>query len=153
MPDLKKLFEGVKHLSVSAFKERIAGLSPEEQTEYYGEVFRCALLDYHTYSKRYRTFFLHLVNAHRQEFLDFLHEKTILGDLRYPLNDRELFFKIVHLLERTNPDPEATKQALAFALLLSFDYDLKISSLQQYMKTQALDTADIADWVEMIHNS
>jgi hypothetical protein len=69
MKDFKELFEGVKHPSVHIFRERIAGVSAEEQGAYY----------------------------------------------------------------------------VAFALLLSFDYDLKINSFLQYAKTEVFDSADLAE--------
>jgi hypothetical protein len=153
MFDLKKLFEGAHHLSVPVFKERIAAFSPAEQKEYYHKAFGCSLQGFDKHSERYRCFFHHLVQSHRQDFLHFLQEKTILGHLRYHLHDKDLFLKMVYLLERNNSASEASRQALVFALILSFRYDLKISSLNQYMKTNKPDAADIADLLEMIHEN
>ncbi|MDR1897956.1 MAG: hypothetical protein LBR10_14320, partial [Prevotellaceae bacterium] len=79
MHELRKLFEGVKHPSVRIFRERIACFSPEKQTEYYHNAFFQTLYGFDGHSERFRTFFSHLVRAHRQEYMDFLHEKTILG--------------------------------------------------------------------------
>jgi hypothetical protein len=39
---------------------------------------------------------------------------------------------------------------VAFALLLSFDYDLKISSFLQYAKTEVFDSADLAEFLEKL---
>jgi hypothetical protein len=103
------------------------------------------------HSERFRTFFSHLVRAHRQEYMDFLHEKTILGSLRYRLDDGELFRKIVYSLERTHLATDASRMDLLFSLILAFDYDLKISAMNQYMKTDILDSADLAELLEKIH--
>ncbi|MDR1919128.1 MAG: hypothetical protein LBQ65_05730 [Tannerellaceae bacterium] len=148
MYNIHKLFEGVKHPSVHIFKEKIACFPPEVQREYYHQAFRHALHDYDTQSKAMRTFFRRLVDAHLQEFLDYLLDKTILGTLRYRLPDPELFRKIAYCLAR-----HTLVKDLAFALILSFSYKLKISSLSQYMKTGALDSADLADLLEILSAS
>jgi hypothetical protein len=143
MKNLEVIFEGVKHPSVRIFNERIACYSPEEQREYYHEAFRQTLHGFNRHSKRFQAFFRQLVHTHRQEYLDFLHETTILGGMRYRLSDKELFRKVVCRMEGVQKD-------LMFSLLLSFNYKLKISTLQQYMKTDLFDPADLADLLEKL---
>ncbi|MDR1556209.1 MAG: hypothetical protein LBS88_04155, partial [Tannerellaceae bacterium] len=151
MKELKKFFEGIAHPSVRLFRERIVGLPPEEQREYFHRAFDCTLHGFDTYSGRFQSFFHHLVRAYSQEYLDYLHEKTLLGRLRYPLHDGDLFRKIVYLTEGSCRRAEGSGKELAFALLLSFGYDLKISTLHQYMRTERLDTVDIAELLEEIY--
>jgi hypothetical protein len=143
MKDFKELFEGVKHPSVHIFKERIAGFSAEEQSAYYEEAFRQSLCGFDRQSKCLQAFSCRLVHTHQQEFLTFLHNKTILGRFPYQLHDKVLIRKVVFLLEKDMV--EGRRKDLAFALLLSFDYDLKISSFLQYAKTEVFDSADLAE--------
>jgi hypothetical protein len=145
MHELSKLFVGVKHPSVHIFRERIAGFSPEKQRAYLEEAFRQALCGFDRHSKGFQTFFLYLVNTYLQEFATFLREKTIIGHLLFHLSDKELVRKVVYRMVGKGRRTEASRKRLAFALTLSFDYDLKISTLSQYMKTDVFDAVDLAE--------
>jgi hypothetical protein len=152
MHDLKKLFEGVHHLSVSTFRDRIAALPPAKQKAYCHKAFECSLQGFDGYSDRYRSFFCRMVHAYRQDFLHYLQEKTVMGQLRYPPQDGELLMKMVYLMEQGNPLPGASSRSLAFALILSFGYDLKINTMNQYMKIRQAEPSDLADLLEMLYS-
>jgi hypothetical protein len=53
-------------------------------------------------------------------------------------------------MEGTGETAEASRKDLLFSLILAFDCDLKISILNQYMKTGMLDSADLAELLEKL---
>ncbi|GHT43418.1 hypothetical protein FACS189438_0560 [Bacteroidia bacterium] len=137
-----ELVKGVKHPSVSLFNEKMQLLPPTEQQSYTEQIFRDSLSQYGRLNKRLRLFCINFVKSRKQEFLDYLHNQTLLGELRYQLQNPELLYKVGYLLEQGRNGCPATRE-LAFALLLPFDYHYRLSTLHRKMCSDRLDEIDL----------
>jgi hypothetical protein len=113
-----------------------------EQQSYAEQIFRDCLAPYGRLNKRLRLFCSNFVKNRKQEFLDYLHNQTLLGELRYRLQNPELLYKVGYLLEQRLNGCPATGE-LAFALLLAFDYHYRLSTLHRKMRSGRLDEIDL----------
>jgi hypothetical protein len=121
--------------------------SPREREKWLLTAFRAGTQEWKQASPTYRKFLKDLTQARRQEFLDYLHRETLLGDMRYPLDDPGLFYQMAYELEGMQKNYKYASTHLAFSLLLSFGIDLKLSTLHKYMKEKRLTTADWRDFL------
>jgi hypothetical protein len=147
--EIKLLFNGLPP-TVSRFVKMASSLPEEKCKELWHKAYYSSLHGFDKKSKTYRRFYKLLVHSDRQRYLDFLQEKTLLGQMRYRPCNPELFLKIVSVLEQL---PEQKRHALIellFVLLLAFDYPQKINTLQQYLKTNKLTPSDLTDLLEAI---
>lgn len=138
--DLKALF-GTEVPSVRKFKQKLSELSPKEQHVWRISAYHAAFCDWSDLPVSYRKLLSNLMQNDWQGALDFLINDTVLSTLRYPLQDPDLLFKMLALLE-------GRKQQyahFAFILLLVFKSPYKVSYLGDLLRTRRPDTDELLD--------
>jgi hypothetical protein len=125
--------------------------------EYRELVFRASLSEYSHTGERMRSFFRVFIMKYRQEFLDYLLEKTMLGQMRYPLSDMEMLYKTDYLLDKSRPLVQSMRRpgvkrsrktsgaSLAYSLCMAFQSPYALSTLHQKMRTDRFDEGDLKD--------
>lgn len=139
--DLKALF-GTEVSSVRKFKQKLKNLPPEEQHDRRIYAKHAAFCDRSNLPVSYRNLLSNLIQNDWQGALDFLVNDTVLSTLRYPLQDPDLLFKMLALLE-------GRKQQyahFAFILLLVFESPYKVSYLGDLLRTRRLDTDELGNF-------
>ncbi|GHT35591.1 hypothetical protein AGMMS49574_25330 [Bacteroidia bacterium] len=146
MNNWKKLFAGVDHPSVLIFESKLVGMPQEVQTMYREQVYQATLIRVNKQSKRYQVFLCNYVKAHRQEYVYFLLETTILGALRYNLDDnvKEMVYKVINMLARQSAKHPHLHD-LVFSLTLAFNFAYTLKSLYQLMRTNPFDETDLKE--------
>ncbi|MDH6358180.1 hypothetical protein [Parabacteroides sp. PF5-9] len=144
---LKKLFGG-KRPSVRCFNRAIQHLTPQEKTNYYRKAYTMAVYHWEELPGWYRTFLINLVQHDWQQFLDYLHRETILGELTYSLEEPQLFKKVFNLLEKNRKNHKVSFNHLGFCILLSFKYSLKISTLGDCIRTARFTPEELMDMLQ-----
>jgi len=145
--EIKKLFHG-KRPSVNRFKQSLKPYSSEEQDKYYQIAYRAAINEWERIPEWYREFFITLVKNDRQRFLDFLLLHTIIGSLRYTLQEPDLLVKLLHLLERKIDHTFVSFNHLSFSVLLAFQLHLKISTLGDKIRTATFFPEELLELFE-----
>ncbi|WP_106830647.1 hypothetical protein [Parabacteroides pacaensis] len=140
--------------SVKRFYELLSERTDEERGAYLEFAYREALSNWDGQNERYHTFFERLVVHDRQPFLNYLLNHTILGGLRYDLQEPELMQKLLHVMEQSLRDDKTSSVSLAFSYQLCFVCALKLSTLTKYIRTSRMDTDEILELFRRveIHN-
>ena len=134
MQEIQKLIGKGQRPSVRKFEKALSSLAPIEQEYYYYRAYHACLFDWQTLPGWHRTFLINLVQHNRQPFQDYLIKHSILGTLRYTLQDPAMVIKMFHLLEKKQKNHKISFNHLAFSLLCGFDFKLKISTLGDYLR-------------------
>lgn len=142
--DLKKLF-GSEVPSVRKFVEKLSKLSAEEQEFYYMAAYHTAFCEWLRLGVRYRLFLHDLIQHDWQRSLNFLLNCTIMGTLRYPLQEHDLVIKLIALLEGKKKGYTPSYNHLAFSIQLAFPNFYKLSTFGDKLRTIRLDTDELLD--------
>ncbi len=123
-------------------------LSPEERKACYYHFYAQMFCYWPEHTPRYRDFLNRVVRHDWVLFLHYVHEHTILGEVRFPLQDGKTDAKLTWLNEKRvnekmrdkkqpekgkkgneahNGEPEGSDRQLAFCVLLSFRFRVKPS--------------------------
>lgn len=140
--------------SVKRFNELLAPLLEEERASYLRFSYEQALFNWDEQNLRHQTFLKRLVVHDRQSFLDYLMKHTIMGSLRYELQDPGMLQKLLNVLEGDLTDAKSSWASLIFSYQLAFDNPLKLATLAQYIKKSYPDAGEILDLFSKvkIHN-
>ena len=144
MQEIKKLFPG-KDLSVRKFTKTLSDFPPEKQQYYYSKAYTNTLFKWETLSQRNKTFLVNLVNHDPDNYIKFIRDTTILGQLQYTLKNQEEFIKLLNLTEANEKNVKCSFSHLAFSLLLSFNINLKTSSLRKYLRTATFTPEELLE--------
>ena len=145
--EIKTLLDG-KRPSVRNFKNALTRFSAAEQEMYYRKAYQAMLSEWAGMPEWYLTFFIQLVRNDWQRFLDFLLSDTILGQLRYSLQNATMFKKVCSLLERHTKDTPVSYNHLAFAISLCFQVRLKISTFSDQLRTSTFYPEELMELLE-----
>lgn len=91
----------------------------------------------------YRKFLVALIKSERQQFVDFVRKDTVLGEFLYELKDKELFVRILNLLEQPSKKHRTSYRELAFSILLGFSIELKVKGLSDKIRYAKAETDDL----------
>lgn len=134
------------------FQEVVMNLPEKERAGFMKDIFGLAFSGWRNLNRVHRKFLIVLIKNERQQFMDFVRKDTVLGEFLYDLNDKELFVKILNLLERPSKKRRSSYSKLAFSVLLGFRVDLKIKGLSdkiRYAKAEVDDLYDLFEDVEI----
>ncbi|MDH6306120.1 hypothetical protein M2459_002736 [Parabacteroides sp. PF5-5] len=92
---------------------------------------------------------MNLTKCNRQPFLDYLHKATVMGSLRFKVENPILLRKVIWLLEGGVRERKSSSWDLCSSLLYGMDFGLKVNSLHQYMRTDIFITDDMVELLEI----
>lgn len=149
MTDLKKMLGN--HPTVSNFNRLLAHYPPEEKINLYHDACYLTLHEWNSHPVKYKRFFVNLVKHDRQAYLDYIHQHTILGELRYPLDDPGMFKKMCHLVERKSTNHKVSYNHFAFSLLMVFDFNLKVRVLSNQISQSSFYPEELLELLQYAH--
>ena len=135
---LKLLFRG-EEPSVHKFREKLRVVSKEEQAYYYQLALKTAFCEWNLAGENYPVFLHSLIQHDWKKALGFMLTKTVLGSLRYSLQEEELLMKLIALLEGKKRGFMPSYDHLAF------QNRYKLSPLGDKLRTYRLNTDEMMD--------
>ena len=90
------LFGGAKP-TVQKFHEFLNGMPLEERGIFFDRTFGLALSGWTGLTVPYRLFLIRLIKKNRQLFVDYVRQKTVLGEFLYGMDELNLFLEVVNL--------------------------------------------------------
>lgn len=131
--------------TVCNFHEVLNRMTPEARSLCRKKMYGLALSGWSTLSLAYRRFLLRLIKSERQQFIDYIRQDTVLGELLYNLKDPDLFKKLLHLLECPTQKYKPSYTELSFSLLLGFSIPLKVKTLSDQIRYMYPDTDELLE--------
>lgn len=132
-PILDRLFCG-RIPSVREFNREMDKLSLPERLRFVYPIFRLGFSDWNSLPARSQAFILRVVEHDRQLWLDFLLGMTVMGSLRYQPGHPEALMRAVKIVEYVNRCGKASLNHLAMALLTTFEYNYRLSTMGDYLR-------------------
>lgn len=139
---LKRLF-GRKKPSVSKFETLLSDFPPVRRLYYRQLAYKVALSEWDYLTVDYQTFLTNFITRDRQRSVDYLLEHTVLGELRFELQEPDIIQRFVGLMEGRAFGHEASFVHLAFSLRLSFTYDYDIEYFGDKLRSIILTATDL----------
>lgn len=115
----------------------------DERTDYLKKTFGFAFSEWRNLNVAYRKFLVALIKSERQQFVEFVRKDTVLGEFLYELKDKELFVRILNLLEQPSKKHRTSYRELAFSILLGFSIELKVKGLSDKIRYAKAETDDL----------
>ena len=116
------LFGGAKP-TVRQYHELLECMPLEERGIFFDRTFGLALSGWTGLTVTYRLFLIRLIKKNRQLFVDYVRQKTVLGEFLYGMDE-------------------------SFSLLLTFDMDVSVKYLADKIRYARMDSYDFADLME-----
>ena len=91
----------------------------------------------------YKTFLTDFLTRDWQRSVDYLLEHTVLGELRFDLQEPDIIQRFIGLMEGRAFGHEASFVHLAFSLRLSFTYDYGIEYFGDKLRSVILTATDL----------
>lgn len=140
--ELKALFDG-ETPSVSKFYQLLSELPPVRRLYYLRMAYKAAFCEWDVMNYRYHLFLTRLFTRDRQRTLDFLLENTVLGTLRFDLQEPDIIIRFIAQMESRKPDFKPSFVHLAFSLLLVFVHTNSVEYLGDKLREQTLTAEDL----------
>ena len=134
--------------TVQHFHEIVMNLPKEERSGFMKDTFGFAFSEWRNLNVAYRKFLVALIKSDRQQFVEFIRKDTVLGEFLYDLKDKELFVRILNLLERPSKKHRSSYSELAFSVLIGFSIDLKVKALSDKIRYARAETDDLFELFE-----
>lgn len=149
--DIKQLF-GKKKPSVINFTRAIKHFPLAEQQIWKEKVFITSFCYYDEKGKTFRAFLDNFTNSYRQKYLEYIHNKTLVGQNRYPLQLPKTVQKMIVSTERTTDKPKSSQRHLAFCLQLAFYFkpEITIDTQCNQMTYDPVQVDDLWEWYEKL---
>lgn len=136
--------------TVCNYQKHVKTLSPKEREVFLKDTFALAFSDWRDWEPAYRSFMVCLIESERQRFIDFVRNDTVLGEFLYNLKDKELFERILNLLEQPCRKHKTSYTDLSFSVLLAFDINLKVKTLSDKIRYSPADVDDLFELYEKV---
>lgn len=136
--------------TVQHFNEIVMNLPEKDRAGFVKDTFGFAFSEWRTLNVAYRKFLVALIKSERQQFVDFVRKDTVLGEFLYDLKDKELFVRMLNLLERPSKKYKTSYSRLAFSFLLGFKMDLEVKGLSDKIRYAKVETDDLVELFELI---
>lgn len=136
--------------AVCNYQKHVKTLSPKEREVFLKDTFALAFSDWRDWEPAYRSFMVCLIESERQRFIDFVRNDTVLGEFLYNLKDKELFERILNLLEQPCRKHKTSYTDLSFSVLLAFDINLKVKTLSDKIRYSPADVDDLFELYEKV---
>ncbi|MDF9830404.1 hypothetical protein M2133_001751 [Parabacteroides sp. PF5-6] len=144
LTNLILLFKG-ENPSIPHFLEATHLLSEQEKMLWRQEIFRLALSGWTQANKNYRHFFKSMIVAYRQQFIDYYHAQTVMGELAFPVGEPDTMILFSKLWYEYEGYKGAPFRQLAFNLSLSFEQHYSLKSICTLSSAQMIDPGDLLD--------
>lgn len=142
---LKELF-GKQKPSVKKFEVILSELPPVRRLYYRWLAYKVALCEWDYLTVDYKIFLTNFITHDRQRSLDFLLEHTVLGMLRFDLQEADIIQRFIGLMEGKAFGHESTFVHLAFSLQFAFSYNYNIEYFGDKLRTNILTATDL-NWL------
>lgn len=144
---LQKLF-GRSKPNVKEFREKLAKLSKRKRPIVLRDTYLLALGYWKELPRDYRRFLKQLISNNRQDWLDFLHGETILGELRYTIQRPKLFYAMMRIIELSECLHHISIKHLSMSTLIGFNFNnkkksLKVESLSGYFSKAVINVKSV----------
>jgi hypothetical protein len=142
---------GVRTPSVPKYKKAIKKLTEQEAEQLRRDIFSLAfvywddLRDDNEDHRDFKLFLLRFFRSDRQLVQDYVMKHTILGAIRYKPQHPELFISMLHIIEEANTIKGMSCKHLSSAVLMAFDFDLKVNTLNNYICNNRIDAEKIME--------
>lgn len=138
---LSNLFRG-KIPSVSEFNREIDALPSSMRRERLYPIYCIAFSSWSSLNNRCRMFIKRVIEHDRQIWLDFLLERTVIGELRYHTQFPDALLRAVKIVEYENRKGKISVNHLSMSMLMVFDYSYKLSTMGDYLRRIKVDVED-----------
>lgn len=146
--DLKELF-GKEEPSGKKFRQKLSLLSAEKQEFYWKAAYEAAFCDWEKMPVHYQQFITRLLMHNKEETMAWFRNKTVIGSLRFPLNNPLLVRKLLSLVEGQHGDKSKDSYIhLAFCLCLAFDYEGSVEYLGDLLRKEYANTDELCELME-----
>lgn len=145
--ELVALFGGAKP-TVRLYHELLKCMPLEERGIFFDRTFGLALSGWMDLTLSYRLFLIRLIKKNRQSFVDYIRQKTVLGEFLYEMDELNLFLKVLNLLVDPYKNHKSSYTEISFSLLLVFDIGLSVKYLSDKIRYARMDSFDFADLME-----
>jgi len=142
---------GVRTPSVPKYKKAIKKLTEQEAEQLRRDIFSLAfvywadLRDNNEDHRDFKVFLMRFFRHDRQLVQDYIMKHTILGAIRYKPQHPELFISMLHIIEEANAIKGMSCKHLSSAVLMAFDFDLKINTFNNYICNNKIDAEKIME--------
>jgi len=144
MEELIELFNGTEP-TLPHFSQIIKHLPETERMAWTTQLFRIAFAEWKEANKAYRDFLTHWVLYHQQEFVDFFHNETVMGQLLIPVGDPELLILFFILWQNYQSGPKTSICRMLFVFSLIFELPYRLKRLRNLTSNRTIDPADLMD--------
>lgn len=144
---LMALFAGAKP-SVSKYHAILDEMPLEQRGIFCKQTYGIALSEWGDLTPVYRLFLVRLIKSERQEFVEYVRNETVLGQLLYELDELNLFLKVLNLWMQPDRNHKFSYTELAFSLSFFLKTDLSIKYLSDKIRYARMDSYDFADLLE-----
>ncbi|MCD7852004.1 MAG: hypothetical protein LUH63_21145 [Parabacteroides sp.] len=141
------LFGGAKP-TVRQYHELLKCMPLEERGIFFDRTFGLALSGWMDLTVPYRLFLVRLIRTDRQRFVDYIRQKTVLGEFLYGMEELNLFLKVLNLWMQPYKNHKSSYTAISFSLLLAFDIDVSVKYLADKIRYSRMDSYDFAEFLE-----
>ena len=145
--ELVALFGGAKP-TVRLYHELLKCMPLEERGIFFDRTFGLALSGWMDLTLSYRLFLIRLIKKNRQPFVDYIRQKTVLGEFLYEMDELNLLLKVLNLLVDPYKNHKSSYTEISFSLLLVFDIGLSVKYLSDKIRYARMDSFDFADLME-----
>lgn len=139
---LKALFDKKKP-SVSKFETLLSELPPVRRLYYRQLAYKVALCEWDYLTVEYQTFLTNFITHDWQRSADYLLEHTVLGELRFDLQEPDIIQRFIGLMEGRAFGHKASFVHLAFSLRLTFSYNYDIEYFGDKLRSKILTATDL----------
>ncbi|WP_288207352.1 hypothetical protein [uncultured Parabacteroides sp.] len=105
--------------------------------------YKAAFSEWDIMTVRYQVFLTRLFTRDRQRTLNFLLEYTVLGTLRFDLQQPDIILRFIAQMEKRRPDYKPSLVHLAFSLLLTLSYKGSVEYLGDQLREKWLTAEDL----------
>lgn len=143
MYDTLKVLFGRKKPSVRKFETLLSDLPPVRRLYFRQLAYKVALCEWDYLTVDYQTFLTDFLTRDWQRSVDYLLEHTVLGELRFELQEPDIIQRFIGLMEGRAFDHEASFVHLAFSLRLAFSYPYDIEYFGDKLRSKTLTATDL----------
>jgi len=142
---------GVRTPSMPKYKRAIKRLTEQEAKQLRCDILCLAFVywgnlnDNNADHRDFKEFLIKFSHSDRQSIQDHIMENTILGAIRYKPQHPELFISMLHIIEEANTIKGMSCRHLTSAVLMAFDFDLKVNTFNNYICNNKIDAEKIME--------
>lgn len=140
--ELRALFGKVTP-SVSKFETILSDLPPVRRLYFRRLAYKAAMCEWDEMTTRYQLFLTRFFKHDWQRTLEFLQEQTVLGTLPFELQEPDMIFRFIGLMEGKEFGHDSSFVHLAFSLLLVFPYKGSVEYIGDKLRTKTLTAEDL----------